>query len=301
MIKLFHLITLLFLFITCQTFAQTTDLLRQKIQNIISTKNAEVGVSIIGNKGVDTLSINGDKHFPMQSVFKFHIGLAMLSEIDKGRFTLNQKIKIEQKDLLPNLYSPIREKYPQGAILTISEILEYTVSKSDNVGCDVLLKLIGGPQAVEDYFVKNNYKNISIKINEELMQNNWDLQFQNWTTPKTANEILISFYSNNRGLLSTKNHDFIWTVMKQTETGKDRLRGQLPEGTVVAHKTGWSGTNQAGITAAVNDIGIIFLPDGRYFFISVFVTNSKEDLAMNEKLIADIAKMAWDYFERKTE
>jgi beta-lactamase class A/beta-lactamase class A VEB len=28
----------------------------------------------------------------------------------------------------------------------------------------------------------------------------------------------------------------------------------------------------------------------------VFVTNSKEDLKTNEKIIADVAKAAWDYF-----
>ncbi len=301
MTKLFNLTTLLLLLITCQALAQTTEALRQKIQSIISTKNVEVGVSINGNNGVDTLSISGDKHFPMQSVFKFHIGLVVLSEIDKGKFSLNQEIRIEQKDLLPNLYSPIREKHPEGATLTIAEILEYTVSKSDNVGCDILLKLISGPLVVEDYFAKNNYKNISIKINEEVMQNNWDLQFQNWTTPKGANEVLTSFYYNRKGLLSAKSHDFIWKVMKETETGKDRLKGQLPKGTVVAHKTGWSGANKAGLTAAVNDIGVVFLPDGRHFFISVFVTNSKEEAATNEKLIADIAKVTWDYFQAKIE
>ncbi len=300
MTKLFHLTTSLFLFITCQTSAQTTDSLRQKIKQIVSAKNATVGVYITGNNGKDTLSLNGDRHFPMQSVFKFHIALAMLSEIDKGKFSLNQKIKIEQKDLLPNLYSPIREKYPKGANLAISEILEYTVSQSDNVGCDVLLRLIGGPQIVEDYFVKNNFKDVSIKINEEVMQNNWDLQFQNWTTPKAANKVLASFYYNNKKFLSTKSHDFIWKVMKQTVTGKDRLKGQLPKGTVVAHKTGWSGTNKEGLTAAVNDIGIIFLPNGQHFIISVFVTNSKEDAKTNEKIIADIAKLAWDYFTTKT-
>jgi beta-lactamase class A len=187
MTKLYHFTTLLFLFISTQTTAQTPNALRQKIQEILSSKNAVVGVSIIGNNGKDTLSINGDAHFPLQSVFKFHIALVVLSEIEKGKFSLNQKITIEKKDLLPNLYSPIRDKYPDGATLTISEILEYTVSASDNVGCDILLKLIGGPQVVDNYFVNIGFKDLSIKINEEVQQANWDLQFQNWTTPKAAN------------------------------------------------------------------------------------------------------------------
>ena len=298
--KIFHITGLLILCITCHTSAQTTDTLRQKIQKIILAKNAIVGVSLIGNNGHDTLSINGDSHFPMQSVFKFHIALTVLSQIDKGKLALDQKIKIDKKDLLPNLYSPIRDDYPNGTTLTISKILEYTVSKSDNVGCEILLRLIGGAKVVEDYFVKNNFKDVSIKVNEEEQQSDWKLQFLNWTTPKAANKILASFYYNKEKLLSEKSYNFIWKVMKETETGEKRLKGQLPDNTIVAHKTGSSGTNKEGLTAAVNDIGIVFLPKGEHFFISVFVTNSKENAETNEKIIADISKVAWDYFTAKT-
>ena len=296
MTTLFRLVTLVFTFISIQTFAQTTDALRQKIQQIVSTKNAIVGVSIIGNDGKDTISFNGEKHYPMQSVFKFHIALAVLSQIDKGKFSLDQKIEIQKKDLIPNLYSPIREDYPNGATLPISKILEYTVSSSDNVGCDVLLRLIGGPKIVEDYFVKNHIKDVSIKVNEEQQQADWDLQFKNWTTPKAANETLVKFYNNKKKLLSQKSYDFIWKTMRETETGVNRLKGRLPKGTIVAHKTGSSGVNKDGFTAAVNDIGIIFMPNGKYFFISVFVTESKENADTNEKIIADIAKETWNYF-----
>ena len=299
MIKTLHLTTLLFLFISCQTSAQTVNSLRQKIEQIVSTKNAIVGVAIIGDNGKDTLTINGDRHFPLQSVFKFHIALAVLSQIDQGNFSLNQKIKIEKKDLIPNLYSPIRDKYPNGTILPISKILEYTVSQSDNVGCDLLLKLIGGPQVVEEYFIKNNIKDVSIKINEEVQQANWDLQFENWTTPKAANEVLSQFYYNKTKLLSKKSYDFIWKTMKGTKTGKARLKGQLPKNAIVAHKTGTSGANKAGLTEAVNDIGVVFLPNGQHYFISVFVTKSTENNETNEKIISDISKVTWDYFIKK--
>ena len=289
MTKILYVTAIVLFFAVNHTFAQSKADLEQKIKQIVSGKNAVVGVSIIGNNGKDKISVNGEKRFPMQSVFKFHIGLFMLSEIDRGRFSLDQKIEIQKKDLLPGLYSPIRDDHHEGATLTISEILEYTVSKSDNVGCDMLLKLLGGPQAVERYFADNNFKDISIKINEEVMQNNWDLQFQNWTTPKAANKVLEAFYSNRKRLLSQNSHDFIWKVMRETSTGQKRLKGELSEGTAVAHKTGWSGTNKAtGITAAVNDIGI------------VFVTDSKEDAETNEKIIADIAKAGWDHFAKNT-
>ena len=301
MTKSILLAVFLHIFFALQASSQAVDAFRNEIEQIIRSKNAVVGVSILGNDGKDTLSINGERHFPMQSVFKFHIGIVLLSEVDKGIFSLDQKVKIGKDELLPELWSPIAEKYPEGATLTLAEILAYTISQSDNVGCDVLLRLLGGPKTVEDYFVTNGFTDISIKINEEAMQSSWDLQFQNWTTPKTASEVLEVFYNNSSNMLSQKSRDFIWKIMRETSTGKNRIKGNLPAGTIVAHKTGWSGTHKTtGITAAVNDIGIVFLPGGKHFFISIFVTDSKEDLATNEQIIADIAKVAWDYFSNET-
>ena len=92
MIRLLQLTVLfLLLVISCQAQSNKTYLLRNKIEQIISHKNAVVGISIIGNNGKDTISVNGDRRFPMQSVFKFHIALAVLSEIDKGKLSLDPK------------------------------------------------------------------------------------------------------------------------------------------------------------------------------------------------------------------
>jgi beta-lactamase class A/beta-lactamase class A VEB len=292
----FYIIVLLLTF-SSVGISQEIESLKEQINSITKNKKAIVGVAINGSKAKNTLRINGQRHFPMQSVFKFPIALTILSEVDKGNLSLNQKIVIEKSELLPGLWSPLREKYPDGCTLTIAEIIEYTVALSDNVGCDVLLRLLGGPQVVENYFSNLGFKDFAVRINEETMQNNWDLQFLNWTTPEEANNILTTFYQNKNGLLSKGNYDFIWDIMKGTKTGKNRIKGLLPKGTVVAHKTGWSGKHkETGITAAVNNIGIVFLPNGEYFTISVFVSESKENFETNEKIISDISKATWDYF-----
>jgi beta-lactamase class A/beta-lactamase class A VEB len=133
------------------------------------------------------------------------------------------------------------------------------------------------------------------------MQAKWENMFQNWTTPKAATETLKKFYENKNNLLSKSSYDFFWKTNKETTTGANRIKGQLPEGTIVAHKTGWSGTNkETGITAAVNNIGIVFLPNGEYFILSVFVTESKENFETNEKIISDIAKATYDFYTTTT-
>lgn len=269
-----------------------------EIGNILSTRNATVGVSIMGMKGGDTLSFNGNTHVPMQSVFKFHIALAVLEQVDKGRFSLDQYVSITKDDLQPDYYSPIRDSFPDGTSMPLSKLLEYTVCMSDNVGCDVLLKLIGGPGEVEKYLHKKGFKDVSIKHNEAIMQSNWSNQYENWTTANCANQLLWKYYKNKKKLLSKKSYAFLWNLMKATSTGPMRLKGELPENIIVAHKTGTSGKNESGKIAAVNDIGIVFLPNGNYYFISIFVSDSMHSYEENEKIIADVSKAVYDFFAR---
>ncbi len=276
--------------------AQKEDL-RKDILKITQSKKADVGISIAGIEDHDTLSVNGEKHYPMQSVFKFHIAIVVLNEVDKGRLFLDQKIHIGKEVLTPNTWSPIREEFPNGTTLTLVEMLKYTVSQSDNIGCDMLLDLLGGTKTVNDYYHKKGFNDISILANEAEMHKNWPTQFLNWTTADVSSKILYAFFEEK--LLSKQRTDFLWKIMTETATGKKRIKGQLPEGTVVAHKTGSSGTNEKGITAAVNNIGIVSLPNGKHFSISVFVSNSSENMETNEKIIADVSKLAWDYFLSK--
>jgi len=98
--------------------------------------------------------------------------------------------------------------------------------------------------------------------------------------------------------LSSASHAYLWKILQETSTGPKQIKGLLPAGTTVYHKTGRSGTNAQGISAATNDIGIITLPNGNHLAIAIFVCNSPADLATRESVIARIAKVAYDEASR---
>lgn len=95
----------------------------------------------------------------------------------------------------------------------------------------------------------------------------------------------------------------LYLFLADDESNPDRAEtstGYLPTETEVAHKTGYSGRHaDTGVIAASNDVGIIVLPDGNAFAISVFVSDSKEGPEKSEKIIAEVAKACWDYFQRE--
>jgi beta-lactamase class A len=215
--------------------------------------------------------------------------------VDKGELNLNQKIVIRKSDVMPNTWSPIRKKYPNGDVeLSLADIFNYTVSQSDNIGCDILLRLIGGTIRVQNYINKIGADGFVIKVNEEAMRKDFNTQRINTATPLAATQLLEIFYNNQ--VLSKKSNDYLKNIITKTSTGNNRIKGRLPKEAVVAHKTGTSDTNKEGLTIATNDIGVVTLPNGNHFAISVFVSDSKEDNDTNEKIIADIAKLTWDYF-----
>lgn len=292
------LIMVFFLVLTSNlSNGQSISDLKAKIDTILKDKDATIGISIMGMNPEDTISINGNGQLPMQSVYKYHLALSVLNQVDQRKLNLNDSIEITEQHLDNDLWSIIRKKHPNGVTLTLGEVLKYTVANSDNVGCDILFDLIGGPTEVESYMHKIGVTDISIKDNEATIQSNWETQYQNWTTSNAAIKVLKIFYENDEEQLSSKSHVYLWEVMKKSWLGEISMKTYLPENTVIAHKTGHSGKNDEGLTAAQNGIGIIFLPNGNYFYLSILISNSSEESEINKRLIADITKLTYDYFD----
>jgi beta-lactamase class A len=79
-------------------------------------------------------------------------------------------------------------------------------------------------------------------------------------------------------------------IMRRCETGLTRIKGSLPPGTEVMHKTGTIGMT-------TNDVGIMTLPaDAGHVVISVFVKSSGKEIPDRERAIAEVSRVVYDYF-----
>lgn len=289
-------ISLLFLLISVFFCAQQS-VLDKKINAIVKDKKATVGISVLGFENGFKYSKNAEKKLPMQSVFKFHIAAAVLDYVDKGKLSLDQKVLLTKDNLMQNTWSPLRDKYPNGGVeVPLSEIVELTVAQSDNSGCDILLGILGGPKTVQQFFDSKNVKNFQIISGEAEMHKDWNVQYKNYSTTNAAVDALKKFYDGK--LLSEKSTDYLMKVMLSTSTGKNKLIEQLPKNTPVARKTGASGKNDTGLTGAENEIAIVTLPNGKHYAIAVFISNSTESSDVNCRMISDISKVVWDYFNK---
>jgi len=269
--------------------------LRKQIEQIAAAAKGRVGVAAEVLETGQAISLNPHEHFPMQSVYKLPIGMAVLAQVDNGKLTLDQLVRVEKSDFVHSgQRSPIRDKNPNGVELSLRELLRYAVSESDGTASDVLLKLVG-VDAVTRYLNELGINEIIIANSEKEIGQDWETQYRNWASPAASIQLLRSL-QERRGI-SEASQQLLFKFMIETPTFPTRLKGLLPKTAVVAHKTGSSGGNN-GITAATNDIGIVTLPNGRHLAIAVYVSDSPADLVTREKVIAQIAKAIWDSVTR---
>ncbi|WP_128546977.1 class A beta-lactamase, subclass A2 [Larkinella soli] len=266
--------------------------LEKEIQRIAAAAQGKVGIAAVVIETGKTVSLNGDDRFPMQSVYKMPIGMAVLRAVDQGRLKLDQKVPVTKADYVgERQHSPLRDAHPNGTETTVRELLRYNVLESDGSACDVLLRLIGGGPAVTAYLEQNGVKGVRVINTEKEIGSAEDVQYRNWATPNEALALLKLLHQG--GSLSAESRKLMLKLMTDTQTGLKRIRGLLPPGTAVAHKTGTSQTVN-GVTAATNDIGIVTLPDGRHLAIAVFVSDARAGSEQREKVIAEISKAVWD-------
>lgn len=274
-----------------------SPLLKEQIETIVTGKKATVGVAVWGPDDLEPLLVNPFEKFPMQSVFKLHLALLVLHQVDQGKLELSQSVAVKRAEVLQNTWAPMMKDYQGDEFtVTIEQLLQYSVSHSDNVACDLLFELIGGPVALHAYIQSLGIAETEVVANEAQMHADDQVQYQNWTSMKAAARILKKF--EQKELLSETSQALLWKWMVETTTGPERLKGLLPGYAVVAHKTGTSGV-RVGKTAATNDIGVIMLPDGRPLLVAVFVKDSAESNKTNEAIIAQVAQAAYQFELKK--
>jgi len=284
-----------------------------------------IGVAAIHLESGQRISVNGDEPFPLASTYKIPMAAYALQLVDDGRLGLDQLIEIEQSDLV--ISSPITQLFPHPGIqLSLLNLLEATLIRSDNTATDVLLRTIGGGQAVTSWLSEQGIRDLRVDRStaelirdymgipatdvatsmatqyrslsfDDLNEDDWAALYQRLLedprdkgTPRAMVELLRGIWEDD--YLSAAHGEALRAIMTRCLTGGARLSGRLPAQQLpIAHKTGTLG-------GTVNDVGIIRLPDNRgTVAIAVFVRGrSALDVAAGEQAIAEVGRTLYDYF-----
>ncbi len=267
--------------------------IEERLETYVTAQDARIGVAVIIN-GTDTVSVNGKRDFPMLSVYKFPQTLAVADYCSRHNISLTDSIRISADEMRADTWSPMRDKYGHNDVsLPLSEILAYSVQQSDNNACDVLFRLIGGPQVADSLMKKLGYDEIHILNTEDEIHADPYLCYANRATPLQMAALFDRFYRQDMQH-DTPILEYVGDMMIHCATGNNRL--PLPLMTTnaeIGHKTGTGDVNSQGRIIGVNDAGYIFLPNKQGYSIAVFIADSGYGMAETEKMIADISEIVF--------
>ncbi len=263
--------------------------IQKSADSITASIDAKVAFAFINIETGDTFSYHGDDHKPTQSTAKFPLALLVMHLVDSGKLSLSDSTKIPAPDLSPKFHSSMRDSLYGRTTVSLHEMMYYMITMSDNASCNMFAEMVGGPANIVAYARRQGMGGLSLVPAATRQIIDFSRPYDNWCTATDMAQLLARFYTGH--ILSKTSTDTLRNIMERTSGGKDRIRGLLPENTIVAHKTG---TGEFTNGFFVNDIGIITLPNGNHLVLAVYVSDAKADMEACARIIARIAKACYD-------
>ena len=230
------------------------------------------------------VGINENERFAMHSVMKFPQALYVADYLNRKGLILDDTIVVDKAELMQDTWSPMLKLFEGKKAFSYAELLELSLSQSDNNACELLFKF-GEAKAVENYMRKLGFHGIHVRMTEEQMHKNPAKAIENSATPAEMVRLFEWFYQHKD---DNQYLTFIWKAMANCSTGLKRIPAAIPADARIVHKTGTGFPLPEGLQD-MNDAGIILMPDGSHAIIAIFTT-----LSPSEDVIANIARQLLD-------
>ena len=294
-----------------------------EIERLSDISGGTVGVGAMHIESGRSVWLNENQRFPMASTYKVPIAAQLLARVDRGELELSDMVELEPEDIHPGSGTISRLLDDPGVALSLRNLLELMLLISDNSATDLTLAAAGGPDAVNARLDELGIEGMSVNRPTSLLIADYtgvdapgdgrisleDFVERARAVPDSAREAARRAFAEDARDTSTPAAmaqllDAVWKgaaldpestelfkdIMLRVETGAARIKGALPPGTAVGHKTGTIG-------GTTNDVGYIYLPGGAGHVIAViFVKDSDAPVSEREAAIAQIARAIYDYF-----
>ncbi len=305
------------------------DRLQSQIARAALGARGAVGIGIKHLESGAEVYVNGDEPYPMASTFKLPVLVELYAKAKAGHLNWDEVVDIGPLDQhLGSGEISVLFDLP-GARLSLHNVANMMMLISDNSAADICLAKAGTAdvnarlaalgikgirvdrpcqELILDHGGQDTakLKDLPLKELQAVRRSQQEEQAQRsdearWAaddryaadprdqaTPRAFVALLDKIWRGE--VVDRASSDAILETMKRCTTGAARIKGLLPRGTVVAHKTGSMG-------GVFDDVGIVYLPDNAgHVAIAVLTKSARAIPADAEKTIAEIARYAYDYF-----
>lgn len=248
--------------------------------------DGRLGVAALDTGSGGRMEHRGDERFPMCSTFKLVATAALLHRVDDGKERLSRTVRFGESDLLS--YAPIAKKHLREGQMSLETICEAAIEWSDNTAANLLLAALGGPSRVTAYARSLDDDITRLDRNEPALNDVAPGDIRDTTSPNAMLRDMRSILLGTA--LSGTSRDRLTRWLKNSQTGKDRLRAGLPVNSIVGDKTG------TGFRGETNDIAVVWPPRRAPILITAYYAGSKESDAAREAVLAEVARLVAQEF-----
>ena len=296
--------------------------LQRDLTQIAQNFDGKVGIAV-AQAGCDwTVGERLDQYFPQQSVSKLWVAISVLDAADRGQLRLDEPITLRPEDQVV-FNQPLRWTVLKQGSLTLpaQQLMADALSLSDNMANDKLLWRIGGPDHVRAVLSQRGITGVRFGPGERLLQSHiagltWTPDLAtgfNFETARAKLPIglrtnLLSAYIDDpldgatpagiagalgklaRGeLLSHASTDVLLGIMQHSKSGPMRLKGAVPPGWTVYHKTG-TGQELAGVATGYNDVAVFQAPDGTRYGVAVLIGETRLPIKARMEMMQAVSR-----------
>ena len=258
--------------------------LSARLKEICARAGGECAAAVAHVESGRVASFEGERRQPLYSVFKLPLAVAVLQDVEAGKLSLDQKVRVEPEEAAPGVKAN-SDLWREASDRTIRELLEFSIARSDNTSSDKMLELVGGPSVVTERMRALGLNNIEVRAGVREFLKSKDAHPNTGSAADLA-RLLARLQKGE--VLRPENLDVLLGLMGRAITGLGRLRAGVPPGTPVGDKTGTG-------PSTTNDVGLVTLPEGRgHLALAVLLNGSKLSVAEQERLTAEVARAAYD-------
>jgi beta-lactamase class A len=251
-----------------------------EIKRLESESGGRLGVCVLETATGARHVHRGDERFPMCSTFKVLAAAAILARVDAGNEQLTRRITFEASALVVN--SPVTEKHV-GDGMTLAEICEAAVTRSDNTAGNLLLAGIGGPPGLTAFARSLGDEVTRLDRDEPSLNEALPDDPRDTTTPNAMASNLQALILGTKAL-SARSREQLTAWLIANKTGDTRLRAGFAKDWRVGDKTG------TGARGTNNDVGVIWPPNKAPIVIAAYLTGATVSTTQQNATLASVAR-----------
>ena len=260
---------------------------REKIDGVVEKFEGRIknydGVAGVYVRDLDDgygYGVRADETFFSASIIKLPVMVAVYRKVERGDLSFSQEVELKEEDWAAGAGWLQWEE--AGSKQTVGDLLLLMMTQSDNVATNALVRMVGGPDHVNDVAESLGAED-TLLYQKVSSERGIVPALDNRTTPRDM-AVMLEKIADGKAA-SEKSCGYMIDLMHTDELDW-WLDAGIPDETDAANKAGW-------LYQVYGDVGIVE-HDGRRYTVAILSKHGSADVDQGAVLIEDLSRTAWE-------